>query len=53
MPSPELRRAVVIEDDPDIRGLLIRILKKQGFEVTGAGDGLAGIAAVRATFGDD
>lgn len=48
MPSPEPRRAVVIEDDPDIRGLLIRILKRQGFEVTGAGDGLAGIAAVRA-----
>lgn len=33
---PELRRAVVIEDDPDIRGLLVRILVKQGFEVTQA-----------------
>jgi serine phosphatase RsbU (regulator of sigma subunit) len=48
MPSPEPRRAVVIEDDPDIRGLLVRILTKQGFEVTAAADGLAGIAAVRA-----
>lgn len=48
MPSPEPRRAVVIEDDPDIRGLLVRILTKQGFEVAAAADGLAGVAAVRA-----
>ena len=39
---PELRRAVVIEDDPDIRGLLVRVLAKQGFEVTEAGTGLTG-----------
>ncbi|WP_332760727.1 PP2C family protein-serine/threonine phosphatase [Pseudarthrobacter sp.] len=48
MPSmPEPRRAVVIEDDPDIRGLLVRILTKQGFEVTHAEAGLPGVEEVR------
>ncbi|WP_309818477.1 SpoIIE family protein phosphatase [Pseudarthrobacter sulfonivorans] len=48
MPSmPVARRAVVIEDDPDIRGLLVRILVKQGFEVTQAGAGLPGVEEVR------
>ncbi|QHK20683.1 SpoIIE family protein phosphatase [Pseudarthrobacter psychrotolerans] len=48
MPSmPEPRRAVVIEDDPDIRGLLVRILVKQGFEVTQAEAGLPGVEEVR------
>lgn len=45
---PDLRRAVVIEDDPDIRNLLIRILTRQGFHVTAAASGLSGIEAVRA-----
>lgn len=44
---PEPRRAVVIEDDPDIRSLLVRILVKQGFEVTQAGAGLPGVEEVR------
>jgi sigma-B regulation protein RsbU (phosphoserine phosphatase) len=43
----ELRRAVVIEDDPDIRGLLVSILTQQGFRVTAAAAGLPGIEAVR------
>ncbi|MBT2532708.1 SpoIIE family protein phosphatase [Arthrobacter sp. ISL-48] len=43
----ETRRAVVIEDDPDIRGLLVHVLAKQGFEVTQAGAGLPGIEEVR------
>jgi sigma-B regulation protein RsbU (phosphoserine phosphatase) len=48
MPStPQVRRAVVIEDDPDIRGLLVRILVKQGFEVTQAEAGLPGVEGVR------
>lgn len=48
MPSlPEQRRAVVIEDDPDIRGLLVRILTKEGFEVTQADAGLTGVEEVR------
>lgn len=50
MVSPsEIRRAVVIEDDPDIRGLLVRVLAKQGFEVTQAGAGLPGVEEVRRT----
>lgn len=44
---PEPRRAVVIEDDPDIRGLLVRVLVKQGFEVTQAEAGLPGVEEVR------
>jgi serine phosphatase RsbU (regulator of sigma subunit) len=48
MPSiPEARRAVVIEDDPDIRGLLVRVLVKQGFEVSQAQAGLPGVEEVR------
>lgn len=50
--SPPPRRAVVIEDDPDIRSLLVRILSKEGFEVTEAGAGLPGIEAVRAVQAD-
>src|SRR5215218_3192673 len=44
---PEIRRAVVIEDDPDIRGLLVRVLAKQGFDVTEAAAGLPGVEEVR------
>ncbi|MFF1251876.1 PP2C family protein-serine/threonine phosphatase [Pseudarthrobacter sp. NPDC058329] len=44
---PETRRAVVIEDDPDIRGLLVRVLVKQGFDVTEAAAGLPGVKEVR------
>ena len=44
---PETRRAVVIEDDPDIRGLLVHVLVKQGFEVTQAEAGLPGVEEVR------
>ena len=48
MVSPlEIRRAVVIEDDPDIRGLLVRVLVKQGFDVTEADAGLPGVEEVR------
>lgn len=45
--TSEIRRAVVIEDDPDIRGLLVRVLQKQGFEVSQVGAGLPGVAEVR------
>jgi sigma-B regulation protein RsbU (phosphoserine phosphatase) len=44
---PEIRRAVVIEDDPDIRGLLVRVLVKQGFLVSEASAGLQGVELVR------
>lgn len=48
MSSPaESRRAVVIDDDADIRGLLVRVLAKQGFDVTEAVAGLPGLEEVR------
>ncbi|WP_284984000.1 SpoIIE family protein phosphatase [Arthrobacter sp. efr-133-TYG-118] len=48
MPDTQLsRRAVIIEDDPDIRRLLAMILSMEGFEVTEAGTGEAGLEAVR------
>lgn len=50
--SPDQRRAVVIEDDPDIRGLLVLMLKKLDFKVTEASTGLDGIGAVRETHAD-
>jgi DNA-binding response OmpR family regulator len=41
------RRAVVIEDDPDVRALLTQILQQAGFEVTESASGAAGVRAVR------
>ncbi|ADX74686.1 DNA-binding response regulator [Pseudarthrobacter phenanthrenivorans] len=43
------RRAVVIEDDADIRGLLVRVLGKQGFDVTHAEAALPGVEEARRT----
>jgi DNA-binding response OmpR family regulator len=44
-----VRRAVVIEDDDDIRHLLETVLSQAGFEVTARSNGYDGIEAVRAT----
>ena len=44
--EPE-RRALVVEDDEDIRALIEFTLETQGFEVTAVGSGLAGVEAVR------
>jgi sigma-B regulation protein RsbU (phosphoserine phosphatase) len=46
--SPELRRALVVEDDVDIRGLLVQILKREGFEVTEAATAREGLEKARA-----
>ncbi|MCG7417855.1 response regulator [Microbacterium sp. ACRRU] len=45
MPNPNV--VVVIEDDVDIRSLIIAILEPHGFSVHPAADGLSGIEAVR------
>ncbi|MBT2513149.1 PP2C family protein-serine/threonine phosphatase [Arthrobacter sp. ISL-30] len=45
--SPGTRCAVVIEDDPDVRGLLVLMLKQLDFDVVEATNGLDGIQAVR------
>jgi two-component system OmpR family response regulator len=43
-----VRRAVVIEDDDDIRHLLETVLSQAGFEVTARSNGYDGVEAVRA-----
>jgi two-component system OmpR family response regulator len=43
----ERRLAVIIEDDPDIRGLLETVLSQAGFETVSADNGIDGVAAVR------
>ncbi|GAA1148132.1 response regulator transcription factor [Nocardioides aquiterrae] len=43
------RRALVVEDDEDIRALIEYTLTTQGFAVTSVGSGLAGVDAVRET----
>ena len=40
------RRAVVIDDDPDVRDLLVEILTSAGFEVVAVDNGADGVAAV-------
>lgn len=47
MPMDETRRAVVIEDEDDIRTLLVAMLEQAGFDVFGAADGAEGLALVR------
>ena len=42
-----MRKAVVIEDDEDIRGLLIEVLQQAGFDAIPAADGLDGVEAVQ------
>ncbi|HET6876836.1 MAG TPA: response regulator transcription factor [Jatrophihabitans sp.] len=42
------RRALVVEDDADIRGLLSDLLRQSGFEVTSVSDGAGAVAAVKA-----
>lgn len=43
----EIRTALVVEDDEDIRELIKFTLSTQGFEVTAVDSGLAGVEAVR------
>ena len=41
-------RILVVDDDPAARELLARFLKREGFSVTGAADGQAGLTLARA-----
>ncbi len=41
-------RIIVVEDEASIRDNLVRFLKLEGYEVTAASDGIAGLAAIRA-----
>ncbi|MFT3798191.1 response regulator transcription factor [Microbacterium sp.] len=46
MDDSTARTAVVIDDDPDVRDLLVQVLSSAGFEVIASGDGYAGVDAV-------
>ena len=47
MPDKTMGRAVVIEDDDDIRLLISTVLEQRGLDVRGAASGLAGLALVQ------
>lgn len=47
VPTGQRRVAVVIEDDQDIRDLILAVFEKSGFTVDSAADGDAGIELVR------
>ena len=42
-----MKRILIIEDDRQVRGNLAFVLKREGFDVSEAGDGIAGLAAAR------
>jgi two-component system, cell cycle response regulator len=47
IPGPAVRpRVLVVEDDPDLRGLLVQVLTGRGYEVAAHADGAAAWAAV-------
>ena len=53
MPEPQsTRRAVIVEDNDDIRGLLVQIISGQGFETVEAATGSEGLDLVRADGAD-
>ncbi|RLP84035.1 DNA-binding response regulator [Mycetocola lacteus] len=47
MTTEPIRTAVVIEDDPDIRGLITTILTQAGFAVASSPSGIEGVELVR------
>lgn len=51
-PPRPLSRILVVEDDPDIAEGIVTHLRGQGYEVTHATDGEAGLAAMRAGVAD-
>ena len=43
-----MKRVLVVEDDPSVRGLLQTLLVAEGYEVSTASDGLGGLGAIAA-----
>ena len=41
-------KVLVVDDDPDIRDVLTAILEAQGYQVVTAGDGIEGLATLKA-----
>ena len=44
--APSPLSVLVIDDDPDVRGFIVAALEEQGYRVTEASDGAAGLAAI-------
>lgn len=45
-PADELKTAVIVEDDPDIRRIISEVLESAGFSTVSVGNGLDGVRAV-------
>jgi DNA-binding response OmpR family regulator len=45
-PADELKTAVIIEDDPEIRHILAEVLESSGFSTVSVGNGIDGVRAV-------
>jgi len=48
-PAASSRRIVIVEDNADVRDLLVLKLRRLGHEVSGVGDGIDGLRAIVAT----
>jgi DNA-binding response OmpR family regulator len=44
--STDVKTAVIVEDDPDIRHLLVEVLESAGFSTVSVGNGIDGVRAV-------
>ncbi len=42
-----MARVLVIEDDPDIRDVLVAVLESEGYDATSAANGLSGLSEAR------
>jgi CheY-like chemotaxis protein len=47
MPSAAAARILVVDDEPAVRHLLVRLLQEEGYEVVAVNDGEAGLTAAR------
>lgn len=50
--STGVRRILVVDDDPDVRGMVKLVLETEGYDVDVAEDGFAALRAVEATSPD-
>jgi DNA-binding response OmpR family regulator len=49
MPTESLHTVMVVDDEPDVRNVIVRVLAEAGFTVTGAGSAREALSR----FGDD
>jgi DNA-binding response OmpR family regulator len=47
MSSELVARILVVDDEPGVRGVLVRVLRDAGYEVVGVSDGLAALDACK------